>query len=476
MASRIACVAFVLVATVAASAAASAAPLTLQEAVRYALTHNSTIASRQATLANLEANFAKAHAAEFPPISGSLSNTMARSSNALGSFAQIGATPASRFSQNTAQIGTQWTLYNGSLNQILAQESKRQVEGAREDLRQSQNQITQSVVSAYYSVASKSNATLLANSNLSYQQTLFSVAQAKERAGMIAGVDVLRADAALQQASAAKISAESDEATARENLAQLIGAPVETTFAAQAALPQPALPAAPLDTLLQTAHVSRPDIASAAANVAFARLSRAAIDADLRPQIALNAAFGNQTSPTTFVNQQAQIDSLNQFCRLAPTDPNCSGAPFPNVARGTPGFWQISATSTFAVPLIDYGTRRAQHRAGDEQIDSALLNLISVQTAADADVRQSLRGAQTALATLGYQRKAASLATESARIAQLQYKNGLISLTDVNAAQQTALSAQTDYFNARVAYINAIVKLRSSLGTLDPLSIVADLH
>ena len=46
-------------------------------------------------------------------------------------------------------------------------------------------------------------------------------------------------------------------------------------------------------------------------NVRVAVLSNAAIDTDLRPQIALNAAFGNQTSPTLFVTEQEQIDAQN---------------------------------------------------------------------------------------------------------------------------------------------------------------------
>jgi outer membrane protein TolC len=48
----------------------------------------------------------------------------------------------------------------------------------------------------------------------------------------------------------------------------------------------------------------------------------------------------------------------------------------------------------------------------------------------------------------------------------------LISLTDATAAERDALSSQTDLVNARVTYIDAIVRLRISLGALDPLAIV----
>lgn len=455
--------------------ATAAAPLSLRDAVQYALSHNSTIAAKAALLANAQASFTKERAGELPAINGTLQNQLARSSNAGGQFAQFGISPQSKFSQNTAQIGGQWTLYNGSLNQILAQEGKRQVESAKADLRQTQAQITNSIVSAYFGVASKQNAYQIAQNNLAYQQTLLTVAQAKEKSGLVAGVDVLRADTAVQQALSTNLGAQSDVQTAREALAQLIGAPLDSDFAVSQTLPEPALPPQTLETMIAVAQQNRPDVAVAAAALAIARLNRSSIDTDLRPQISVNGAFGNQMSPTNAASQYAQISGLNAGCAAGALPPSqCVGFPY-SFTRGNPGFWQVGATTTFSVPLIDYGTRHTAHVAADENIHSNELAYASAVGAAEADVRQSLRGAKTAAQSLVYQKKAADFATESARIAQLQYKNGLISLTDVTAAQNTAVSAQTDLFNARVAYITALVKLRTALGIFDPAGLVSDL-
>lgn len=449
--------------------ASAAAPLNLQDSVRFALGHNTGVAAKVAQLASAQAAFTKQHAAELPPVTGTLQNTMARSANAGGSLAQYGISPQSKFSQNTAQVSTQWLLYNGSLNQILAQQAKRQLESAKADLRQTQTQIAQNVAASFFAVSAKDHAYRVAQSNLAYQQVLFTVAQAKERAGQVAGVDVLRADAAVQNALAASLTAQSDVQTARETLAQLIGAPLDTEFTASQLLPEPPLPAQPLPTLVQIAQRNRPEIAMAAASLAVARLSRAAIDTDLRPQIALNGSFGNQMSPTSAVAQQDAVIANVPGCAVVPTPDPCL------LPRGRPGYWQIGATTTFSMPLIDYGTRHTAHKSGDAAIRSADLALTSATTAAEGDVRQSLRGAQTAAAALVYQKKAAQLAGESARIAQLQYKNGLITLTDATQAQNAATSAASDLFNARIAYINSIIKLRSALGTYDPAGLVSDL-
>jgi len=455
--------------------AAAAVPLSLRDAVLYALSHNAAIAAKTASLASAQATFTKERAAELPAINGTLQNQLARSSNAGGQFAQFGISPQSKFSQNTAQIGGQWTLYNGSLNQIVAEEGKRQVESAKADLRQTQAQITNNVLSAYFGVASKQSADQIAKNNLAYQQTLLLVARAKEKAGLIAGVDVLRADTAVQQALSTGLGAQSDVQTAREELAQLIGASLDTEFAVSQRLPEPPLPSQTLETMISVAEQNRPDVAGAAAALAVARLNRSSIDTDLRPQILLNGAFGNQTSPTNAASQYAQINGLNAGCSSGALPPSqCAGFPY-GFTRGNPGFWQVGATTTFSVPLIDYGTRHTAHIAADENIHSNELAYASALGAAQADVRRSLRGAKTAAQSLVYQKKAADFATESARIAQLQYKNGLISLTDVTAAQNTAVSAQTDLFNARVAYITALVKLRTALGVFDPAGLVSDL-
>jgi len=45
----------------------------------------------------------------------------------------------------------------------------------------------------------------------------------------------------------------------------------------------------------------------------------------------------------------------------------------------------------------------------------------------------------------------------------------------VTAAQNCSNSAQTDLFNARVAYVNALIKLRSALGIYDAAATVSDL-
>jgi outer membrane protein len=436
-------------------ARAQSAPLDLRGAVAFALEHSANLASRRATLANDEAQYAKDHSNEYPPVTGLLQNQLQKQSNAASSLALYGIaqpSPLSSFSQNVAQLGSTWTIYNGSYDQILAQRAKRQVESDRADLRRAQEQLVQDVSTAYFAVSARRETVRLDQADEDYEAQLLAVARDNERVGRAAGVDVLRSQVNALRATATLATATSDEATARETLAATIGAPPDQPFAFADVIPEPPLVATPLAALIATAQANRPDIASALANVANARLADSIIDTDRFPTLQITGAFGNQFSPTT------QTFSI-------------TGAPA-TIARGNPGFWQIGATETLQIGFIDYGARHAQHRAARIGIASAQIALDTARYAVETDVRQALRGAQTAAVNLATAREASALGAESARIAQLQYKNGLISLTDATQAERDNLSAQNDLVNARVTYVGAIVRLRVALGTNDPLAVV----
>ncbi len=169
--------------------------------------------------------------------------------------------------------------------------------------------------------------------------------------------------------------------------------------------------------------------------MAVAQLANSAIDTDRRPQIQLTGAFGNAEIPTTPTTGAVVIPGFGVI---------------PGSGVNRPGFWQIGATSTWTVPFIEYGARRAAHRAAQAQLAAAQGSLSSQEGAVELDVRQSYRAVRTSNANLQTQREADRLGAESARIAQLQYRNGLISLTDATAAEQSALSAANDLVVAQV--------------------------
>ncbi len=452
-----------IVLSLAAPASAGAAGLNLAAAVRYAISHSPQVIKQQATVAQLHQQYVKLHSDSLPNLTGQLQNFAQKSNNLQGNFAIAGLSQQRTFSQNTAQIGTNYTFDTGFLSSLQAFAAKAQEAGAQADLRQIRDQLANSVAADFYDIATKDETARLAASDVQYQHVLLTVAQAKEHAGVAAGVDVLRAQASEEKSRSTLIADRSQSADARETLAQMIGAPLDTAFDIPAQIAQPPLPAEPLDRLIAIAQSNRPDVVSAQSTLAAAQLTRKGFDRELFPQVQMSAFFGNQFSPTNAVLLQQQINS--QF----------PPGQAPILPRGSPGFWQLQAVSTFTLPLWDYGARQSERESDDAQVAAAQNALATTNGQVALEVRQAYRAAQTAKAQLQYAGGEVRAAVESARVAQLQYQNGLIAISDVLQAQEAALSSQIDLYNARVAYVEAVIKLRVALGIYDAPGAVAGL-
>jgi outer membrane protein len=443
-----------------------AAPMSLVDAVSFALDHSPTVAEKVSALANAEHALAQARNNAFPPINGSLSNYSTKSANYQGAYGVIGATQQNVFSQNTAQLSTTYNLTTGGLSFLQLASARATASQARENLASSEDNVATTVASAYYQVMQNQAIVAVDEADLKYQSLLVNVAKAKERAGMVAGVDVLKAQVQEAKSASTLAGAQADVANARENLAQAIGAPLDQVFAFKdlAATP-PSLPKGSVEKLEEIALNARPDLKAARESLIASRQTRKGWSRELFPTIAITAAMGNQLSPTT--QQYGSIPG----CVVTPVNPCVA----PVARQGTPGFWTIGAQTTFALPLVDYNQRHSERVADDAAVSAAELTVDQTQRQVELDVRQSYRGAQTALLQVAYARRESQLGTESARIAQLQYQRGLIALADVIQTQQQSVIAQSDFVNARIAYINSLVKLRVSLGIYDARSAVADL-
>jgi outer membrane protein len=433
--------------------AASAAPMTLNDAIAYALNHSPTVAQQYAAARAAEHVLAQQRANAFPTVNGELQNSLGKSANYGGAYAAIGIPVQNIFSQNTAQIGTNYTLDTGGLAFLQLASARASAAQAEETLVSTENQVATSVTNAFYGVVQKQAIVGVDASDLEYQNVLVSAAKAKEHAGMAAGVDVLRAQVNQTKSASTLVGAHADVDDAREDLAQSIGASLDQSFVFPKVIAEPKLPSQSVSTLEDIALNARPDVLAARSGVAAAEFTRKGWGRELFPTVQIGAAFGNQLSTIQY----------NQF-----------GEPVAHPS-GTPGFWSVQATSTLSLPLVDYGQRRTERVNDDAQLVSAQRTLDQARTQVQIDVRQTYRAAQTALAQLDLAQDESRLGLESARIAQLQYAHGLIALSDVIQAQQESVTAQSDLVAARVSYINAIVKLRVSLGTYTAQSAVADL-
>ena len=450
--------------------------------VVYALEHAPSLLAQRATILNDDATYTRDRAAEYPSLGGELQNQIQKSSNVNGNLAQFGLVPANNFSQNTAELQTTYNLYNGG-QQLATQQARRVVDAARYELRRQEEQLAVTVSNAFYALAAQREVVVLDENDLRYQGALLDNARASERVGRVAGVDVLRAQVQRARSESVLVQARVDEENAREALAVQIAAPADARFDVPDVVPEPPAPKSSARELGEIAKRNRPEIPSAKASFDASKLGDAAVDNDLRPVVQIGGSFGTQVSPTSLVQQQQAIDQQNALAlssyqiqkQLFPGVAFPPPVPIPPVDRNRPGFWQFNVTSTFQVPLYDYGARAAAHHAARAQSEAALAQLYNAYDAVQSDVDAAQRNLESAATKLALAKESAALGRETARIAQLQYKNGLVSLTDATQIEQTALSAENDLVAARVTYVTALIRLRVSLAPPDTAA-AADLR
>lgn len=437
---------------------ASAAPLSLQQAIDFALAHNATVLQAQAQASAAGAVLVRDRSLELPLISGQAQSVLNRqSANNAGALAQFGLVPSTNFSQNTTQLLGSQSIFN-LVDTLQAKQAKHSYDAAAENLRLARQQVTFNVQSAYYALVQNSSLVALDESDERYQQTLLQIAQANFRAGKVAGIDALKAQVALTRAQETRASAGADVSDASENMTQLIGAPAGTRFTVAADVPQPQPKTTNAAALHAAALAQRPEVAIARAYLDNALLADGLIDAPNRPIVALSSGYGNQVSPTS---NAALVDQ----CIASNNNPNRpAGIPLQNCSPGASHFYNIGLTSTWTLPLVDWGALHAAHGSARSAIDQQRAVLDSAQNQTIVDVDQALRRVQVDGQNVASATANAKLAKQTADIAQVQYRLGVVSQIDVASAEQSYLQAARDLLGAQVGYALAVDKLQVATG------------
>jgi len=433
----------------AAATIATPAPMTLAQAIDFASTHNQQVLAAKAQWVEAGASLARDRSAQLPNVQALAQNTMTRQTVInTGQFNQINQP---YFSQNTAQVQASQSLFNFG-NELVANQARHSYDAAAQNLRLVKEQMVINVETAFYGYVQNLQLADLARSDLAYQQTLYEISDASYRAGRVAGIDRLKAQVQRTSSEESLASAIADAEDSRENLAQTIGADVGQQFAVPASIPVPKVATVDQKALDAIAAAHRPDLAIARDDLSNAVLANGLVDAPNRPIVSLQGAVGNQAIPTN-IGQNIQ-----------PPPPAGFGCNAPYCLPTH--FYSIGINSQLTLPLIDWGTLRSAHNGAKATIVSQTAAFQAAERQAVIDVDQALRRVKVDDQNLTLAVQNASVAKQTAQIAQLQYKVGLGSQLDVTSAEQTYLQAAKQLLAAQVGFVLSADKLKLATGTL----------
>ncbi len=417
----------------------AAAPATLRDVVRAGLAADPDLADQRASLAELDAKAARTNLTLLPQINGRLENDLDRSENLVGPYSLYGLIPQSRYSLNTAEVRATWHLPSVS-SAAAAGADARAAAAARATLQHATAVAGADLIAAYFGLVGNQLRVDTAAADLRFRDEVLTLAQGRERAGLIAGVETDRARVERLQSEASLEAAKAHGENARESFASRIGAAATWSPALPSAIPEPPLPSDSLEHMVATGLAHRTDVAAARARVGAALSAIRAQRTTWLPELVVGAAFGNQYSPT--------------FGPLVP-------------GGGAPGFWELSAQERITVPLFDGGAQRKLLGALQARVDAANERLDALVRRVETEVRAAYRAGDLAHRQLAIARQAADLSRESTRIAQRQYAAGVLSLSDAAAAERDAVAANADFVQAQTAYLSAVLQLHLAAGDDD---------
>lgn len=273
-----------------------------------------------------------------------------------------------------------------------------------------------------------------ADSTRAQEQTadaLYRQAGDLRQSGLIAGIDVVRAEVQLSTQRQRGTAAQNDFEKAKLQLARIIGLPIGQPFTLSDELPYLPVPVMTLEEALDRAYKTRPDYQAALERVQAAEASRRAVVGEALPSVRVNADFGD----------------LGQT---------------PGDARGT-----FAVFGAVTVPIFQGGRTRGRLLEADADLRARKAEAEDLKAGIYYDVRSAFLDLQATDEQLKVATRARELAAQQLTQARDRFAAGVASNIEVIQAQEAVTIAAEQYIGALYGYNVAKGLLARGLGVAE---------
>lgn len=259
--------------------------------------------------------------------------------------------------------------------------------------------------------------------------TLYDQDVDQNKQGIVASIDVLRAQVELQTEQQRLIAAQNQLAIDKLTLARIIGLPNGQEFNLTDSVPYAPLDGITLDQALKQAYATRPDYLSAKAQVQAAELSGGAAAAENYPYLSTDTNYGD---------------------------------------IGSPNFGSSHGTFSVAVSLnipIFQGTRvRADKLQADSALQQRKAELADLGGKIDDQVRTAFYNLKSSSDLVAVARSNIDLATQTLAQARDRFAAGVADNLEVVQAQESVASANQSYIASLYSFDLSKVSLAQAVG------------
>jgi outer membrane protein len=329
----------------------------------------------------------------------------------------------------TANLGVEYALYTGGRLEGMKSGAQAGVRMSEDQLERQRQTVAVNAARAYYRLLEANRLLPVITDQVKALEEVLRTALAMSEQGVVAKIDVMRAQVALIGARSALEDLKANRTAATALLVEAMGLPpgapvqiVETATPAQV----PASSGEPW----QTAWQQRPDLHALAAQKRALQAQVQIAQSEMKPQIGLFAR--SEFERPTF---------------------------YPDTGTLSGGIiirQKISDGSAAHQAVVEAQARLDQLERLEEQLKYGIA--VQVQVALS-----SVKSAQSRLETT---EPAMALAKEALRLMQVGYTNGVTPLTDVLQAQAALTKASADYEGALSALRQSLIELQYAMGDI----------
>lgn len=262
-------------------------------------------------------------------------------------------------------------------------------------------------------------------------RALFTQASDMKQSGVVAGIDVLRAQVQAQNLRQRAIRAENDFERAKLQLGRAIGLPAGQPITLTDRIPYAQIPEVTVDSALQTAFASRPDYLAARERVAAAEASARAAALERLPSLHFDADYGG----------------IGQT---------------PSEAHAT---YRMAAT--VRVPIFEGGRATGRRIEAGAELRRRQAELDDLKGRVDFEVRTALLDLGASAQQLEAAQTTVQLAGQELQQARDRFAAGVAGNLEVTQAQEAVATASESYISALYANNLAKALLAQAIGTAE---------
>jgi len=406
--------------------------VSIADAIRRALEHNLGVLQAEDAVAHANGARWLALSELLPNVSGGVTETRRKTNLEAFGFPLGSAFPriVGPFNLFDARLFVRQSVFDLHLAHEARAESHT-LAAARHLYRGARDLVVLVTANLYLQTLSANARAETARAQLETAQALYAQAQDLRQGGIVAGIDVVRAEVRLSADRQRTTAAENDFQKAKLQLARVMGLPIRQEFTLSDALPAVPMPEITVEQALERAYRERPDYLAAQERTRAAEATRQAALSEHLPSVAVSADYG--------------VIGLTAAAAL-PT---------------------FAITGTVSVPIFEGGRNRGRLLQANADLNSRRAESDDLR----AEIYYDVRSAFLDLQATGEELRTADRSRELSNLQLTQSRDrfaaGITNNIEVIQAQEAVTLANEQYIAALYGYNVSKALLARSMGTAE---------